>query len=99
VLQGKEASTYWLVESGRLGVCVDGQPAAELAAGGSFGEIALLRSIRRTATVRTLTPCVLWALDRGPFLEAMQHSGVRGVMSDVANARLTRAAPAHLDNG
>jgi hypothetical protein len=99
VLQGKEASTYWLVDSGRLGVCVDGQPAAELAAGGSFGEIALLRSIRRTATVRTLTPCVLWALDRVPFLEAMQHSGVRGVMSDVANARLTRAAPAQLDHG
>jgi ATP-binding cassette subfamily B protein len=42
---------------------------AVLEIGDHFGELALLRSAPRNATVRTLTPCLFLTLQREPFLE------------------------------
>ena len=39
--------------------------------GDFFGEIALLEEVRRTATVRALTPCLLLVLDRGEFRDLL----------------------------
>ena len=36
-----------------------------------LGELALLYNCRRTATVRALTTCVLWSLDRHTFRQIM----------------------------
>ena len=45
-----------------------------LAAGSGFGEIALLRSIPRTATVTATADCVLWSIDRELFLDVVAGS-------------------------
>src|SRR6185295_12929812 len=47
---------------------------AVLETGDHFGEIALLRNVPRTATVRTLSPCTFLTLQRGHFLELIERS-------------------------
>jgi CRP-like cAMP-binding protein len=71
VREGDIGDRYFVVVSGRLAVSVHGQAAAELGPGDGFGEIALLRSVPRTATVTALDEVELLAIDRGPFIDAL----------------------------
>ncbi len=50
--QGDIGDRYFVIESGEAEVIGDGRLVARLGPGEGFGEIALLRRIRRTATVR-----------------------------------------------
>jgi NADH dehydrogenase FAD-containing subunit/uncharacterized membrane protein YphA (DoxX/SURF4 family) len=67
IIQGDVGETAYIVESGRLDVLKDGNKVHELAEGDCFGEIALLSNVKRTATVRRLTPCELIILARDDF--------------------------------
>lgn len=69
--QGGVGDRWYLVADGELEVTEDGVPRRRLRAGKGFGEIALLRDVPRTATVRAITPSRLLALDRGSFLLAV----------------------------
>ena len=67
ITQGDVGETAYIVESGRLDVLKDGNKMYQLAEGDCFGEIALLSDVKRTATVRCLTPCELVVLGRDDF--------------------------------
>ena len=54
--QGEEGDTYVMVEPGGSLVAIDGAPHHEQGPGDGVGEIALLRSMPRTATVTALEP-------------------------------------------
>ena len=69
--QGDPGDRYYAIESGRVEIFVDERPVRVQGAGDGFGEIALLRELPRTATVRALEPLSLWALDRDTFLSAV----------------------------
>ena len=70
VRQGERGQEYFAIVSGTLVVSIDGADIQELGRGDGFGEIALVRDVPRSATVRAHTDSVLLAVDRDPFLTA-----------------------------
>jgi MFS family permease len=74
VRQGAEGDLFYLVAQGSVDIVKDGQVVAVTTAGGYFGEIALLRDVPRTASVRARGPVTVYSLEREPFLEALTGS-------------------------
>ncbi|TWP35732.1 cyclic nucleotide-binding domain-containing protein [Leekyejoonella antrihumi] len=71
VVQGEPGETFYLIASGAAAVTVDGEPRPALGRGDGFGEIALLRSVPRTATVTASGALETLAFDRAEFLSAV----------------------------
>ena len=66
---GDTGDRFYIVDSGELEITNGAQATAH--GGDFFGEIALLRDVPRTATVRAISPSELFALDRDDFLAAL----------------------------
>jgi CRP-like cAMP-binding protein len=63
--------------------------------GDSFGEIALIRDVPRTATVRARCECALLALDRDHFISAVTgHDRSHEAAHATAEGRFPSRAPA-----
>ncbi len=92
--QGDVGDHYFVVESGEADVIGDGQVVATLGPGEGFGEIALLRRIRRTATVRAASELQLRALRSDRFLPAvLGYTPSARAAGTVVDSRLDRFAP------
>ncbi|MFL5318613.1 MAG: cyclic nucleotide-binding domain-containing protein, partial [Myxococcaceae bacterium] len=69
---GDRGDDFFLVSEGSLEVLdPEGQTVATLGPGDHFGEVALLRDVPRTATVRAMAGSLILALNKQAFLSAI----------------------------
>ena len=72
--KGDPGDGFYVIESGRVAVLDDGREIRRMGPGEAFGEIALLRSVPRTATVRAVEDTELGTLSGPDFLAAVTGS-------------------------
>ena len=86
--QGDEGDRFYVIESGTVEIEINGDVHVERHTGECLGEIALLRGVPRTATVRAVTPLQLVALDRDDFLDGVgSHAQSRRAAIALADER------------
>lgn len=71
VSRGEVGNHFYAIAAGKVAVELADGTTRELGPGDSFGEIALLRDVPRTATVRALEALRLFAVEREEFLLAV----------------------------
>lgn len=93
--QGDAADYFYVIERGGADVIHDGRTVLHLTDGDCFGEVALLRGIARTATVRAHTELDLHTVGRGEFLLAIAGCSASGREAQhLLHERLKTIAPA-----
>jgi MFS family permease len=94
VSRGEAGRHFYVIAAGRAAVEVEeGVVARELGPGDFFGEIALLRDVPRTATVRALEPLRLYAVEREEFLVAVTgHAQTLAAAENIVTSRLPAGA-------
>jgi MFS family permease len=94
VTQGEEGDRYYAIAEGEVEVLEDGVRLRTMTRGDGFGEIALLRDVPRTATVRALTGVHLYALEKATFLQVVTgHPATVTEAAAIACERLATTAP------
>jgi MFS family permease len=88
---GDAGDRFYIVADGELDIDAEGRHTTASEAD-YFGEIALLRDVPRTATVKAAVDSKLYVLRRADFLSAVTgHSAARVAGEAIAEARLKRS--------
>jgi predicted MFS family arabinose efflux permease len=94
IRRGEHGDRFYVIESGEVEIVTDEKPPVVEGRAGYFGEVALLRDVPRTATVRARTDVDLLALDRDDFLAAVTgHPQSREAAEIVVLSRLAPLVP------
>ncbi len=95
VREGDVGDRWYVIADGEVEVWKDGALLQTRSRGEGFGEIALLRDVRRTATVTARTRCRLFALESETFVAAVTgHPLALQAAAEVIDARMPALAPA-----
>lgn len=70
--QGDEASSFFIVESGSVEVVINDAIKGQMGRGECFGELALLYNAPRSATIKAVSECRLWGIDRTTFRKKVE---------------------------
>jgi MFS family permease len=91
--QGQVGESFYVIVAGEVEVRKNGRLLRVLSDGDSFGEIALLRDVPRTTTVRARTPLALYELDRRHFVPTVSgYSASAAEAETVVDTRLAASA-------
>ena len=94
VERGERGDRFYVVADGEVEVAAEEQVPAVETRGGYFGEIALLRDVARTATVRARTEAELLALEGPDFVAAVTGApSAHEAAEAVVGARLGVVVP------
>jgi MFS family permease len=87
--EGDRGDRFYVIADGRAAVEVGDEPVRTIEPGDFFGEIALLRDVPRTASVRALTRLRLYTLDPDTFVETVTgHAASAEAAGTIVAARL-----------
>jgi CRP-like cAMP-binding protein len=87
--EGDAGDRFYVIAEGSVGVEVGGEERTELGPGEFFGEIALLKDVKRTATVIAREDSVVFSLRRDDFVPAVTGSApTNAAAEEVVGARL-----------
>lgn len=93
VREGASGDDYYVIATGRVAVLIGEEIRRELGPGDSFGEIALLRSIPRTATVRAVEDADLAVVSGARFVAVVSgSSGTASAAAQVVTEHLGNTA-------
>ena len=86
IKQGDSAQEMYLVVEGEVEAFIDGKPIIKLGQGQTVGELAIFNQEPRSADVRTLTPALLFSIERAALNELMADrpeiaQGIIGALS------------------
>jgi CRP-like cAMP-binding protein/Zn-dependent protease len=84
IAQGEEADAFYAIRSGQADVFRNGEHIRTLGPGSYFGEIALLRSSARTATIVARTTLRAFRLDREGFDRVIADAFHRGTLKSAS---------------
>jgi len=87
VTEGEIGDRFYVILIGSVEVTNSAGVHRHQGVGDSFGEIALLRGVPRTATVRAIDTVELLVLDRGAFLEALTGQPRSHALADAQSQR------------
>lgn len=83
VRQDSPGDLFYFILSGTLEVLKDGRHVAALEWGDFFGEIAIIKNVRRTATVRSVTPAVIFEIPGAVFLDVLKNNELLPVFEKI----------------
>lgn len=75
--QGDIGDNFYVIDEGEVEVLVSGQHVTNIGENDTFGELALIHGRTRAATVRALTKCKLWAIDRESYRRILMNSHLK----------------------
>jgi hypothetical protein len=89
--EGEPGHDFHVIQRGRVDVLIGGKVVNELDAGDSFGEIALVHDVPRTASVVAVTDLVTFSIGRDVFLRALNlHPASASAARRIADERRSR---------
>ena len=87
--EGDLGDRFYVIRAGEAEVVIGGKRVRTLGAGQFFGEIALVRDVPRTATIRALTDLELGTLERDVFVGTLsRHAASAEAVGSIVAARL-----------
>lgn len=92
--EGDVGDEFLVIDRGEVDVTVEGRLIHRLGHGNGVGEVALVRSSMRTATVTAATPVSAWSVDCRTFLAAVSGPAAASITEHIVEAHLARSVAA-----